>query len=707
MSETSVADPNADIAAKSQPVVEAKHNSKLKHRPVIEIIIASHSDIDYCIELFHKRDGVNSFKIIVLDSNDTTDASINPSPDQSNGFKFIQAPCNLCTTDLIYIMTHSDNLQLDNNQLKVTPLQEPYHEGNALNENKSPMVDSLLRLHDQSLIEISVAVFVGQFNPDFNSVREQLSAVSTSTLSEYFAISTHEPPSAYFSVRPKKKPSSDDNPTDNDQPQNEPAPKRALSRDQLLKLLASLPVMGTLNRQSTQWVTAQFSKKLFDHTQNNALQLDSSNYRKIIQWLNGYGEVKFNHYRQSWLAALITQRAQTTQCEGLEAYVDFCIDNDSEYQSFVEALSPAADQQDLSAFYKTAQQVCKLLMLNCTTPDSILRVWVAGCGYCEEAYLFAAAWFDYCSKYNIEKEIKIFATDVQASAIRSSSRGLTQQQMDRLTGFYPMQKWVTNRTSGLYELGYLRKSILFSRHDLTSSPTLPNMDLIVCRHLLKTFKQGMNHSITSGFHNSLNTSSYLLLENCQLDSSNPFGFCPVDEASLPGLYQKKKMTDKNTQLNYTSMITGNLKVQNHPPPMESLLRHHNRLNRYSDYSDILDQLIDEFVPPGFLINQSGHIVHIFGDTTPITVLFNDNQFSRHLISRTHPLLKQQLKEATDQAFSQKQSQVIELDKPGAPALPGRLDEALSKVRLKYFKKSLKKSGSFCGIFFIYKRPSTT
>lgn len=426
----------------------------------------------------------------------------------------------------------------------------------------------------------------------------------------------------------------------------------------------------------------------------------SENYQLVINWLNSKGDIDFYHYRQSWVAAHIEMRKAILACGNTDRYIDHCLHHSSEYNTFINAMV-ATQNIDLVAFKQTlvlmrrlAQRLLQFrLRVNNFTS---LRVWIPGCGTGTEAYLFAMSWITLCKASRRAIPLKIFATDINESALKTAGKGLNCPTLRPKEVFDEFTPWITGWSENCAEMAFVRKSIIFSMHDLTKSPALSQMDAIICRDVLWMFKTKSVNKVLTGFHHGLIENGFLLIDASDQIAKSLSGYTVEPE---PGLFHKARATNKDERYDYARKFSTGIAINHPPPSVDALLKNHHRLNRYHYYGDVMDQIIDEYAPPGFLVDENGEIIHIIGDPQPFTSLYNSGSFSKDLTVRLTPALRPVFVAAIAKVFERKSKEVIEFDQ--IAELRGADVDPIQpcSVTLNYYEFGGKPKRGLCGIFF--------
>ena len=240
-------------------------------------------------------------------------------------------------------------------------------------------------------------------------------------------------------------------------------------------------------------------------------------------------------------------------------------------------------------------------------PDEEIRVWIAGCATGEEAYSIAMALQDKIDEHKAPLNLKVFATDVHQHSLDIASAGVySTNQLEKLDEDQ-LSRYFTNCMEGWRANQHLRHKIVFAKHDVLLDAPFTKMDLVVCRNLLIYFEPEAQERVMATFLYSLGKEGLLFLGPSESVGSYEGNFTTLDAhwkifckrqdsvTSLPPRLTRVGMRPLTTQARWLPMA-----IPATPAPSPRLMRAY-------------DCLLEEYMPPGILLNDLFEIVHIFGD----------------------------------------------------------------------------------------------
>ena len=230
--------------------------------------------------------------------------------------------------------------------------------------------------------------------------------------------------------------------------------------------------------------------------------------------------------------------------------------------------------------------------------DEEVRVWICGCSTGEEAYSIAILFLEAFEALGARRPLKILATDVDQDSLQFAAAGVYPSA--RLSGMPETlrTKYFTPLESGhLKVTGELRKSIVFTEHNLLKDPPFSRMDLVSCRNLLIYLQSKAQTQAIIFFLFSLKLQGYLLLGPSEGlgDLANQFR-C---------ISRKWKLFAKVSNAQRLALLRSPLVSSRIPGPPTAPIS-------APRLGPVYDALLDRFIPSGILVNEQKEALHVFG-----------------------------------------------------------------------------------------------
>jgi len=249
-------------------------------------------------------------------------------------------------------------------------------------------------------------------------------------------------------------------------------------------------------------------------------------------------------------------------------------------------------------------------------PQDTVRVWVAACSTGEEAWSVAMLLADHAASLADPPAIQVFASDIDAGAIRTARAGLYPASIAQDVPQNRLQRYFTVENGAYKVRKALSRQVLFAEHNLLRDPAFCTLDLISCRNFLIYLNQAMHRQVFDKFHFALCPGSYLMLGSAETvdDASELFvtvdagtriyrtppGPCTTgDPAAAPAQHPARALprpAERHVEPNETK------------PGMR-------RRSRLFSFADIHLHKIAEAAPPSILVDANADIVHIAAEAS--------------------------------------------------------------------------------------------
>jgi two-component system CheB/CheR fusion protein len=233
--------------------------------------------------------------------------------------------------------------------------------------------------------------------------------------------------------------------------------------------------------------------------------------QQLFKLLTSRSGTDFSQYKAFSLHRWIEKRLAGLHLANVESYLSYIDTNPSEVEELHDniLISLSSFFRDADAFGELEKQLAALIASR--DKGESIRIWTTGCATGEEAYTIAIL-FHRLLKENINQySIQIFATDIDEKAIAFARKGIyPQSALQHIPDNIKQEFFISTGTE--YELiNSVKSMVLFSRHDLTSSPPFLRQDLITCRNLLIYFNNSLQQVVIPLLHHALQPDGLLFL----------------------------------------------------------------------------------------------------------------------------------------------------------------------------------------------------
>ena len=233
-----------------------------------------------------------------------------------------------------------------------------------------------------------------------------------------------------------------------------------------------------------------------------------------------------------------------------------------------------------------------------------------GCASGEEAYSLAITLLESMVAHEVEAPVKIFATDISEPDLHNARRGLYPSDVSATVAPDLLRRYFT-ATEGGYQISKsVRELCVFARHDVTTDPPFPNLDLISCRNLLIYLSPGLQRWVIPSLHYGLRSDGYLVLGRSESVGPFPELFEAMDKK------QKifRKLSSAAAVAPFRLRSTPYVPEAQERPSRPALLR----TPASSGPEETLEAdraVLTGFAPPGVTIDAQHAIIEFRGDTS--------------------------------------------------------------------------------------------
>jgi two-component system, chemotaxis family, CheB/CheR fusion protein len=237
-----------------------------------------------------------------------------------------------------------------------------------------------------------------------------------------------------------------------------------------------------------------------------------------------------------------------------------------------------------------------------------LRLWVPGCATGEEAYSLAICVLEYLSERGLQHTIRLFATDLDESALATARTGLYIENIALDVSPERLRRFFVPVDQNYQVIPAVRELCVFARHNLYRDPPFSHLDLISCRNVLIYFNAATQRRVIPLLHYALAPGGALALGPSETIGAFTNLFTLTDPAHK--IYTKN-VTALPSPVDLSPIRAGGdehpvgpaITLESLPPwPTVDVSRETERL------------LLHEYAPAAVLVNEMMDIVHFHGET---------------------------------------------------------------------------------------------
>lgn len=326
---------------------------------------------------------------------------------------------------------------------------------------------------------------------------------------------------------------------------------------------------------------------------------------RVFQLLRGEFGLDFSHYKPSTVARRVNRRVELNGYDNLPTYVQRLQEDRGELNDLYKDLLIGVTRffRDREAFERLEKEVIPSLIENRDEGDPI-RVWVAGCATGEEAYSIAMLFHEQLTAAQRSVDcFKMFATDVHRTSIQTAASGVYPPDALAEVSDERRERYFREKRDGCHVVPELRKMIVFAPHNVISDAPFTQVDLVSCRNLLIYLQPSAQKKALSLFHFALKTGAMMILGPSETPGEIADEFDVIDKRWK--VYRKRRDVRLPPEMRLPFGVTPSL-------PRGSTFRSSRPSNFDNQLLATYDRLLEQHMPPSFLVDESFDLVHTFG-----------------------------------------------------------------------------------------------
>ncbi len=252
-------------------------------------------------------------------------------------------------------------------------------------------------------------------------------------------------------------------------------------------------------------------------------------WKNILILLRAATGVDFADYKHTTLQRRILRRMLLRQIVRLDHYLLLLQEQPTEVEALYHdvLINVTSFFRDPQTFEALRRNVFPRLLKNRPACEP-LRVWVPGCSTGEEAYSLAMSLLEFAGAASNDNLIRIFATDVNESAIERARAGWYPESIAVDVSVDRLRRFFVKRGRGYQINKAVRDFCVFARQNVVQDPPFSRLDLISCRNLLTYLGPNLQQKLLRNFHYALKPEGLLIVGNSETIGRSADLFSLVD-----------------------------------------------------------------------------------------------------------------------------------------------------------------------------------
>ncbi len=256
---------------------------------------------------------------------------------------------------------------------------------------------------------------------------------------------------------------------------------------------------------------------------------EEATLRTFLEEVRARSGIDFTSYKAPTIGRRLQRRMAATRTGTLADYRAYLHDHPEEYQRLISSFLIKVTEffRDPELFSYLREQALPSLIDTARGRGNEVRLWSAGCATGEEAYSLAILVTEVLGADLDQFTVRIFATDLDATAIDFARRGvypasaLSTLPEDLIARYFV-------GVDGAYEVvKRVRGLVVFGQHDLGQRPAFPRIDLALCRNVLIYFTPELQRRALQLFAFALRDGGYLALGTAEATGLLAEWFAPI------------------------------------------------------------------------------------------------------------------------------------------------------------------------------------
>lgn len=326
----------------------------------------------------------------------------------------------------------------------------------------------------------------------------------------------------------------------------------------------------------------------------------------IYMTLKRASGIDFTNYKRNTVLRRLERRMALTHCPTLAAFAKRLDEDQSETSRLAKDILIG-----VTSFFRDAEFFEKLKysaiysIIEHSDETTPIRIWSAGCSTGEEAYSLAILFQEVLEETRLTRDVKIFATDVDAEAIETASKGLFPESIVSDVSAERLSQYFMRRNEQYQISKNIRKMLIFAPHNMLSDPPFGKLDMICCRNVLIYFQPVLQKGLFAIFHSALKSGGYLFLGKSETASEYAKVFTPLF------IQEKIYMHRSDGKVEGLTPPTFNIPNAQTTALRAPILFCPEKINH--SLENVYMQFLERFLPASVILDGQNNVIHFFGN----------------------------------------------------------------------------------------------
>ena len=234
-------------------------------------------------------------------------------------------------------------------------------------------------------------------------------------------------------------------------------------------------------------------------------------FAEVLRLLQRGISLDVSYLRQKMIRRRVQRRMVIQGLTELNAYRDLLTQDEEELEQLGRDLLIGVTRffRDEEAFETLRTKVIPELVLSIAENQPI-RVWVTACSTGNEVYSLVILFLEAIRSTGVQRELKVFATDVDQNALERASRGTYTMSEALDIPMHLLTRYFEKSGDEYVVKDVLRQNIIFARHNLVVDPPFTKIHFLSCRNLLIYLESAARTKVLNSLLTALHMDSGIL-----------------------------------------------------------------------------------------------------------------------------------------------------------------------------------------------------
>ena len=354
----------------------------------------------------------------------------------------------------------------------------------------------------------------------------------------------------------------------------------------------------------------------------------------LIEQIGTTASIDFSQYKKPTLRRRVARRVALNHCANLQEYRQFVDRHPQELEILHREFLIGVTNffRDLPAWLALKDEALPRIFEGSASAEPV-KIWSVGCSTGEEAYTTAFLFEEYRRARGIERDFRIFASDVNEDAIRAAKDGIYPTSiLEEIPPEYRTQETIIQKGGTFQINNAIRNKVIFNVHNVLQEPPYIDTDLVICRNMLIYLSPDMQKKVLSLFSFSLRSDGFLFLGAAE-NVTHQYSKFQV-EVSSARLYRNRRSVQRGM---IRSSEIGHSASYSMPRTRRLATRESQRSNS-SALGPLLDAALNDVDGCILVLDEAGAILETMGNYRDFVQL-PDQAFSANALDLVHDRLK--------------------------------------------------------------------